>query len=358
MEQKKKIRILSLDGGGIRGIIPATIIKYAENYLKEKAPGTTIADHFDFIAGSSTGGILTCIYLTPEDNNNKKAKFTAAEALDFYEKEGYNIFNASKLSNFQRLWGLRNATTYSPRYIESLFLKRFGNKKMSELLKPCLITTYNMRTKSSYFFTSNEEIDKREFYVRDVARSTSAAPTFFPPAKIKNLAPNSDEVEDPNKMINLDGGVFANNPLMCAFAEVRNTDFKHRGFSEDEKPTVNDMQILSIGTGGGEFKLKKKKESESWGVIRWAKYIPNIMMDGSVDTVSYQMKELFSFQQMDSKNYLRIDVPQGAKYRQYDGNMADASPKNIADLVTAANNTLDVAKAKYKLDGFLDRLLD
>ncbi len=62
MAQQKKVRILSLDGGGIRGIIPATIIQYAEAYLQKKRPGTTIADHFDFIAGTSTGGILTGIY--------------------------------------------------------------------------------------------------------------------------------------------------------------------------------------------------------------------------------------------------------------------------------------------------------
>jgi len=120
-----------------------------------------------------------------------------------------------------------------------------------------------MKTKSAYFFTSNEETEKREFYVRDVARSTSAAPTFFPPAKIKNLAPNPDAAKDPDKMINLDGGVFANNPLMCAFAEVRNTDFKHRGFNKDEKPTVNDM-VFQVGT-------------EEVGVItRFGKYVRTV----------------------------------------------------------------------------------
>ena len=62
---KKKVRILSIDGGGIRGIIPAYIIKYAESYLQKKAPVTSIADHFDFIAGTSTGGILTGLYLVP-----------------------------------------------------------------------------------------------------------------------------------------------------------------------------------------------------------------------------------------------------------------------------------------------------
>ena len=98
MAPKKKVRILSLDGGGIRGIIPATIIQYAEAYLQKKRPGTTIADHFDFIAGTSTGGILTGIYLAPQKEDNTKAKFSATEALKFYVDNGYDIFNASKIS--------------------------------------------------------------------------------------------------------------------------------------------------------------------------------------------------------------------------------------------------------------------
>ena len=115
MADKKKVRILSLDGGGIRGIITAYVIKYAEEYLQKKAPGTTISDHFDLIAGTSTGGILSALYLTPEGENKKKAKYSAKDALDFYLKEGYNIFNASKLSSWKRLGGLRNATEFSPR---------------------------------------------------------------------------------------------------------------------------------------------------------------------------------------------------------------------------------------------------
>jgi len=349
MENKKKVRILTLDGGGIRGIIPAIIIKYMEAYLVKKVPGTTISDHFDFISGTSTGGILTAIYLTPQDENKNKAKYTASEALDFYVNEGHGIFNASKLKGLKRLWGVGNATKYSPKKLEHLLKEKFGNLLMSQLLKPCLIPTYDMHTKSSFFFTSTEDTTKREYFVRDVLRSTSAAPTYFPPAKIKNIAPNQEE----NEMLNLDGGVFANNPTMCAYAEVRNTNFEERNNNE---PTASQMYILSIGTGGGGFQLKRKHKSHKWSLMRWAKSIPEIMMDGSIDAVAFQMNEIHETLQPNTQgSYLRIDTPKNS--RNYSSDMSNASPKNIKNLLKAGNKTLEYAKVNG-LDKFLDGLLD
>lgn len=355
MDAKKKVRILSIDGGGIRGIIPATLIEYAEKYLQKKAPGTTIADHFDLIAGTSTGGILTCIYLNPQSGDKSKAKYSASEALDFYVKEGYNIFNASRMSNWKRIWGLRNATEYSPKYLEKLFLDKFGDLLMSELIKPCLITTYNMNTKSTVFFTSREDPRKREFYVRDATRSTSAAPTYFPPAKIKNIAPDAVKENQMIDFINLDGGVFANNPLMCAYAEARNTNFKTRN---NPNPSASHMYILSLGTGGGGFKLTGKENSGNWNLLKWAKSIPDIMMDGSIDTVDFQMEQIKgTLQPTDPGNYLRIDVPKENSVRTYAADMSDASPQNIQELIKAGNKTLEYAKSQG-LDKFLDGLLD
>jgi patatin-like phospholipase/acyl hydrolase len=353
MKNKKKVRILSLDGGGIRGIIPATIMKYAEEYLQKKAPGTTISDHFDFIAGTSTGGILTGLYLAPQDGDKSKAKFSASDALDFYVNEGYHIFNASKISGWKRLWGLRNATEFSPRNLEKLLKDKFEELKISEFIKPCLITTYNMNNKSAYFFTSMEDTDKREFFVRDVLRSTSAAPTYFPPAKIKNIAKGAQKDQESVHMINLDGGVFANNPTMCAYAEARNTNFKERN---NQEPTASDMYILSIGTGGGGFKIEKKEKSNKWSLIKWAKLIPDIMMDGSIDTVSFQMREVYnSIATKHPGSYLRINTP--SIDRNYSPDMANASSENIKDLVKAGEKTLEAAK-KNGLDKFLEGLLD
>ncbi|MEG0387452.1 MAG: patatin-like phospholipase family protein, partial [Niameybacter sp.] len=78
------IRILSIDGGGIRGIIPATILVAFESYLKQYSGNseTTIADYVDLIAGTSTGGILTALYICPDPKNPTKSRFSAQEALD------------------------------------------------------------------------------------------------------------------------------------------------------------------------------------------------------------------------------------------------------------------------------------
>jgi patatin-like phospholipase/acyl hydrolase len=351
----KKVRILALDGGGIRGIVPATIMQYVESELqrKTKDKNAKIADYFDLIAGTSTGGILSCIYLAPDTNN--KPRFTATEALEFYSKEGGRIFTASKVPAWKRIWGLSNATGFSAKNIEGLFKEKFVDLKMSELLKPCLITTYNMATRSSFFFTSNEDPTKREFFVRDVTRSTSAAPTYFAPAKVKNIAPDPVKDKDPVAMVNIDGGVFANNPSMCAYAEARNTDFTKRGRDFNE-PKASEMLILSIGTGGGNFKLPEIKKSHKWGVLSWAKSIPEIMMDGSVDTVAFQMNEIFgTLKEENRKCYLRIDVPQDA--RNYAPDMSDASPENLVKLKKAGEETLKHGISKG-LDDFIDMLID
>ena len=353
MEKKKKVRILSLDGGGMRGIIPATIIKYAEAYLQKKRPGTTIADHFDLIAGTSAGGILAGLYLTPQDATKNKAKFSAEEAFNFYVDHGYAIFNGSKISGLKRLWGLGSAVKFSPRKLEELLKDKLGDIKISELMRPCLIPTYDMVEKSSFFFTSLEDTAERDFFMRDVLRSTSAAPTYFPPAKIKNLASGPNKDTKCSNMINLDGGVFANNPTMCAYAEARNTNFKERAVDE---PSAGDMHILSIGTGGGGFKIEKKEKSDRWSLLKWAELVPEIMMDGSIDTVAFQMNEIFqTLDAGDTKYYLRIDTPE--EDRNYSSDMANASPENIENLVKAGEKTLEYARSNG-LDKFLENLLD
>lgn len=351
----KKVRILSLDGGGMRGIIPATVLEYVENKIIEitKNPNARLADYFDLVAGTSTGGILSGFYLTPnpeKNPNQPNTKYKASEAIDFYENDGIKIFNDSKKWNWFGLRQLFNAAQYSPKALEKILNREFKDLKMSNLYKPCIITTYNMFSKNAFFFSSREPKEKqREFYLRDVLRSTSAAPTYFPPAFIKNLSTLK-------KMVNIDGGVFANNPAMCAYSEGRASSFGDISF-----PSAKDMLILSIGTGGGQFNLPNVKKSSKWGILSWATSIPNIMMDGSIDTVDYQMKNIFdTLNQKDKFNYKRIDVPKNE--RTYSSDMADASPENIKALKKAGNEALNAAqvnkKNEYTLDHFIHKLIE
>ncbi len=351
----KKVRILSLDGGGMRGIIPATVLAYVEEKIIEitNNKNARLADYFDMVAGTSTGGILTAFYLTPAKSLFKEdpnTKYKASQALDFYTNDGYKIFNESKKFAWFGLRQLFNAAKYSPKELERILHQEFQFLQLKDLLKPCIITTYNMQAKNSFFFSSREPMQKdREFYVKDVLRSTSAAPTYFPPAFIKNLA-------NEQLMINIDGGVFANNPAMCAYSESRGTDF-----GEIKHPSAKDMLILSIGTGGGQFNLPDVDKSSKWGILPWAKSIPDIMMDGSIDTVDYQMKNIFDTLSKKNKcNYKRIDVP--IDKRTYSSDMADASPENIEALKKAGKEALKAAQIKkeneYTLDQFINQLID
>lgn len=350
---KKKVRILSLDGGGMRGIIPATVLEYVERQLQilTKNEDTRLADHFDMVVGTSTGGLLGCFYLTPNPNKGgPTTKYAAPEATAFYTKEGHGIFNDSKKS----WYGLRrftNATKYDPTYLEGLLKGQFGELTMKELLRPCVVTTYDITARSSFFFSSCDNKDKRDFYLRDVMRSTSAAPTYFPPAKVKNLATGKF-------MMNVDGGVFANNPAMCAYAEARNLKFTHR---LPEFPPADDMLILSIGTGGGQFEMNDPKTSHKWSILNWAIVAPEIMMDGALDTVDYQMLRMFSTLGVEGcKNYKRVTVPFHA--RKYEPDMADASPSNIKKLQEAGLATVEHAQKpradEHTLDEFIKLLVD
>ncbi|MBL4705286.1 MAG: hypothetical protein JKY54_12245 [Flavobacteriales bacterium] len=207
-----------------------------------------------------------------------------------------------------------------------------------------------MNKKRAFFFNSVEPPEeKREFFVKDVVRSTAAAPTYFPPAVIKNLV--TDEV-----MTNIDGGVFANNPTMCAYAECSNFEFP-----EVKNPRAQELLILSIGTGGGRFDMPNLQKSSNWGVVDWAKLIPSIMMDGSIDTVDYQMKNLFGTLEAHHQfNYKRVDVPLAA--RTYSTDMANASKENINALKDAGKAALDAAlletESQYGLDKFIQLLVD
>ena len=102
------IRILTIDGGGIRGIIPAVILDYIERGIQRKTSNKNacLADYFDLIAGTSTGGILTCFYLLPSaSKEGLHSKYPASEAIHLYANHGKDIFNPKVNKPF---WGISN----------------------------------------------------------------------------------------------------------------------------------------------------------------------------------------------------------------------------------------------------------
>lgn len=270
-----KFRILSIDGGGIRGIVPAVVLMELEKQIEKitKIKNVNISDYFDLIAGNSTGGILA-LGLVATDKNNKPM-FRAKDILDLYMTKGKFIFEKSWGYAFRSKFGLGNAK-FSKTNIENILKETFGNTTLLNTDTPVMIPAYSLEDAKPYFFRSYGQItETNNFYLKDIARATSAAPTFFEPANVKSLEGFSRAF--------IDGGLFANNPTLCSFAEASKI-----------KPGIapKDMIVLSLGTGGVRYPYKES-EAKNWGLVGWVAPIINILFAANQDVVHYQMAKIF-----------------------------------------------------------------
>ncbi len=332
------LRILSIDGGGIRGILPGQIMVALEQKLQTKSGNANarVADYFDLVAGTSTGGILTCLYLCPDDNNPARPRFSASEAVDLYLKFGGTIFKNDLLNKFKTLDGV-SEEKYPAAPMENILKTYFKDIKLSQLLRPCLITSYDISARTTHFFTQHDAVQNPayDYLLWETARSTSAAPTYFEPA----LAHSLTGVTYPL----VDGGVFANNPAMCAYAEARQ-QFKRLDGSKNV--TAIDMFMVSIGTGSTKKSYPYDK-AKKWGELGWVEPIIDILMSGASDTIDFQLKEIFDASDS-NENYIRISPEIGGANSEMD----DASAKNLQALKDAGT-----ASAK-KYDAELERIAD
>lgn len=340
----KKINILSIDGGGIRGLLPAVIIREIENRLSEKTGKKEyISNYFDFIAGTSTGGILTACYLTPEKN---LPKYDASEAVKLYKIHGNEIFKKSKIREITSLFSIFDEK-YSAKNLEKLLLRFFENKTIKEFIKPGIITSYDIENRKVMIHNKldAEKDEGHNFKIRDIARATSAAPTYFEPALIKNL--KNDE------FALIDGGVFASNPTMCAYSEARGIDFKKvlNKIDKPSFPTAKDMYIVSIGTGTVEKKYSYKKMKRA-GLAAWVKPVIDIMMTSNASTVDYHLKQIYdTLEPKLKKNYIRLEP----KIIKANAKMDDVTSKNLNNLELDALNF--IYSNEMKINAIVDHLL-
>ena len=183
----KFTRVLSIDGGGIRGIIPGQVLVALEDKLNKAKKGARIADYFDLIAGTSTGGILACVYLCPARRGSTKPAFSAEQAVELYLERGDEIFDVPLLHRIRSAGSIRDEK-YPADGLEDALKDYLKDLKLSELLKPCLVTSYDIRRRRCHFFRQHKAAAKESynFLLRDVARATSAAPTYFEVPRVKS----------------------------------------------------------------------------------------------------------------------------------------------------------------------------
>jgi patatin-like phospholipase/acyl hydrolase len=336
----KKVTILSIDGGGIRGIIPGTILALIEQKLQDQLydPGARLVDYIDFVAGTSTGGILGCGMLIPDEQNPIRPKYTLADVVELYLKNGEVIFSNPTSQKVKSLNGLIDEK-FSNHSLKKSLNEYFGDTLLSQLIRPCLFTSYDIEQRKAKFFKQAKacESESDNFYVRDLGQATSAAPTYFETALIQSRSSESFPL--------IDGGVFANNPAMCAYAEVRKCIF-----GDIANPTSKDMLMLSIGTGSV-TKAVPYKKAKNFGMVEWIKPLIDIMMSGNSETVSHQLEWLFDAGN-NKEGYIRLEPEIG----DANSDMANATPRNMAALKKAGIQFVE--KNREKIDELVKNLIE
>lgn len=330
----KKYKILSIDGGGIRGILPAMILQEMEKRLRERLgkPTARIADYFDMIAGTSAGGMLACSMLYKHDGK----KMDCSKAVELFESGGPIIFKKTCFNQIRRVFD----SMYPAKNIESVLAEIFGDSQLSESDTEGLITAYDITNREAVLFdTDSAKRDpNRDYRLADIARATSAAPTYFPVAEVASMGGT--------KKCLVDGGIYANDPSLCAIIEA-----KKKIWSETERaPKIHDMYVVSIGTGRVSKSYLYDK-AKGWGLISWALPVIDILQSSGAEVISYQVGKLFEAEECQDQ-YVRLTPEIGDASDQMD----DGSVKNIEALKASA---LDyIQKHSAELDKVIGDLMN
>lgn len=323
------VRILSIDGGGIRGIIPALMLAELE-----RLTGRPTCRLFDLIAGTSTGGIIALALTVPGQagpDGEPLPRWSASDLADLYVSEGPNIFHRSLMRTVETVDGLVGEK-YAPTGLENALQQYMGETLLPQALTDVLVTSYDIQKHEPFFFKSFQPqprtaTDPRDsaarlaptsqppmdYPMRAVARATSAAPTYFEPQHLPAPAlPVGVSGGDPARdLVLVDGGTFANNPAMCAYAEAKRNH------------PAEDVLIVSLGTGRLTESISFG-QAQHWGLVEWARPLLGIIMDGSSTAIDYQLDELIG----SDEGHFRFQT----ELVGVNDSLDDASASNIAGL--------------------------
>ena len=279
----EKKYILSMDGGGVRTLASITFLKRLEIALK-----TRIADKFDYFIGTSAGAV-SCLALA----------VNAAKIIDLEDIWApRNINRTMSNSSWESKFGLLQGR---PKYdnVGKLFVlkKYFGKSIMMDAKKPVAVTSYDIEKRKPVLIRSYSEADSK-IKIIDAANATSAAPIYFPTAKVEDR-------------YLIDGAIVANNPVLHGYAEAIKL------FPNTE------LKVLSVGTGLSKRPLKGEA-SQNWGVVGWMMHdLFGLMVESSLD------HELAG--DLIGENYLRVNSPLGTVNRRLD-DKREANIKKIVEM--------------------------
>ncbi|MEH2198302.1 patatin-like phospholipase family protein [Nostoc sp.] len=328
-----KYKILAIDGGGIRGIIPTMIL--AEIERRTQKP---IFSLFDLISGTSSGGILALGLTKPKLNldvpdSPPTAQYSAEDLLQIYIEYGAEIFYEPF---WEKVLGQLEDIFVQPKYSsegrEEIIRQYFGDTPLENNLKEVFVTSYDIEQRIPIFFTNKLEKQQTEskkfrklcagFTLTDAALATSATPTYFAPYRVSSS-------HNTNGFYTLvDGGVVANNPANLAILEAQIS-------RQENKQVLNIEDILLVSLGTGSLtSVYPYDEVKQWGLLQWAKPLLNIVLDGGSEVVAGELERLFESGKKGNKaSYYRFQTFLKSELEAID----NAKLENVRQLQTLGN---------------------
>ncbi|MCL6749981.1 patatin-like phospholipase family protein, partial [Nostoc sp. CCCryo 231-06] len=331
-----KYKILAIDGGGIRGIIPAMIL--AEIEKRTQKP---IFSLFDLISGTSSGGILALGLTKPRldleaTDTPPTAQYSAEDLLQIYLEYGAEIFYEPF---WEQILGQLEDIFVQPKYSsegrEEIIRQYFGDTPLENNLKEVFVTSYDIEQRIPIFFTNKLEKQQTEskkfrklcagFTLTDAALATSATPTYFAPYRVSSS-------HNTNGFYTLvDGGVVANNPANLAIIEAQIS-------RQENKQVLNTEDVLLVSLGTGSLtSVYPYDEVKKWGLLQWAKPLLNIVLDGGSEVVAGELERLFESSNKGNKaSYYRFQTFLKSELEAID----NAKLENVRQLQVLANTLI------------------
>ena len=293
-------RILSIDGGGIRGILPASVLAELETRFLQ---GRSIANCFDMIAGTSTGGIIAL---------GLAHGLTARDIKNFYVERGDLIFPRSNiivqlLRRFRRI----GRYAYDGRALETELLRIFGDKPLEEARSRLCIPSFEGIYGEPWIFKTSHHPDYQKDRVERMVRvglATAAAPTYF--RSVENSG-----------YVMVDGGLLANNPIMNAVTDAIAC------FDLDR----SQIRVLSLGCGETSFKVDPARAIG--GLVQWKDALRAAMRAQSLNALGQ------AYLLVGKQNVVRLDAPE------------TATPISLDDHARASAELPDMARSLVEASG-------
>jgi predicted acylesterase/phospholipase RssA len=310
-------KILSIDAGGVRGIIPATILAEVE-----ARTGQPVCSLFDFLAGTSSGGMLVLALNCPATSGCARPLRSAKEVASLFHEWGNRAFGDKLSKKVQTI-----AEITSENGIEDMFREYFGDALLSDSIKPTIVTAFDLTTAQPFFLNSAKAVRNvgDDFLMWQAARATTAVPPYFSPLR---LSISHMPFRRAREACLVDGSLFASNPAMCALAEARSLF-----------PGEDDFLLISLGCGEARHAFLPVALRQN------RRRIFDYSSTAQSACVEYQMRAFLPRQR-----YIRIQAELEPGFDRID----DASEKNLLALQRKARET--IAGHQDVLDQLVDLL--